>query len=716
MSTPTAFNDPAALSRSRSCHGETIYGEIHTFSAEKRRLTVKTLNEQFLTVVLLPQAWIHQLCNLGQTDAPIHDLSSALLPGRWVMLRCICYSAEKSILIDVQEVILVSRDATHRVAHHPDWWRHQICELADFYLKHLSAGDEQLGADYSCYRTYLQGDGKSIEDGRQETAVLSRLVYGFATAYLLSGQRRYWLAAVQGSDYLIHHFCQRDHEPGLAYWIHGIELNADGGRTLILASEAGDDLSAIACYEQIYALAGIAQTYRITGNPELLAVCQSTIAFLRRYFRDSGPDGGYFSHLDPLYFSPLDDDLGCNRARKNWNSIGDHIPAYLIQLYLATQDSGLRDFLLELQNLLLTKFDPKDGAPFIEERFHANWEPDHGWGWQQNRTVIGHNLKIIWNLLRLHHFNPDSRTISFCKRLIEPVVSHGFDALRGGWYDMVEREYPHHLCWHDHKAWWQQEQGILALQLLQVLEPHEPRWSRLANASIDYYNTFFLDRGNGGVYFSVAADGTPWLVGHEALKGSHSMGGYHAFELCLCASVYGNLLIHQNSLRLYFQVVPDQIPEHRLFLAPDLMPDGSIVVQSLRINGEPWDNVNALDLFVDLPSGASLITVEADLGPANAGFQLQEVVERSADGQACTYLMKGYLCDYFLPVFRHRLEELSDVSELRLDASGLTGACPAGMRYLLLLRQQQRSRCEVKVVNIPEELQLQLSSFLNAAG
>ena len=47
----------------------------------------------------------------------------------------------------------------------------------------------------------------------------------------------------------------------------------------------------------------------------------------------------------------------------------------------------------------------------------------------------------------------------------------GSDEQRGGWYDVVERVKPagesmHRFVWHDRKAWWQQEQAILAYLIL----------------------------------------------------------------------------------------------------------------------------------------------------------------------------------------------------------------------------------------------------------
>jgi mannose/cellobiose epimerase-like protein (N-acyl-D-glucosamine 2-epimerase family) len=711
MRTVTPYNDPAALRLSTSCRSETIYGEIKALKLEQRLLTLRTLNHQELTVVLLPQLWAHELVNLGKAAKPLQDLNSDLVPGRWLMLRCIIYGSEQSLVLEAHELVLTSRDSVERLAHHPSWWRNQIIELADFYLRHLFGSSEQPKLDFFRYRTSLSLDGDALTDGRQESAVLSRLVYGFATAYLMTGRPVYLEAAQAGSAYLAEHFCQTDGADGLTYWVHGLEFQQDGRRAVILASEAGDDFDAIACYEQIYALAGLAQTFRATGDPALLDLCRSTIAFLRTYFRDSGPDGGYFSHIDPLTFNPLDDDLARNRARKNWNSIGDHVPAYLVQLYLGSGEEEFRSFLLELQDLLLTRFQPSDGSPFIDERFHADWTPDHSWGWQQNRTVVGHNLKIIWNLLRLQALHPDERTIPFCKALIEPVLTHGFDHLRGGWFDMVERRAPHHLCWHDRKAWWQQEQGILAFLELQMLEPSNPRWATYADASIDFYSSWFLDHEHGGVFFSVTADGNPWLFGQEGQKGGHSMGGYHAFELCLCASSYGNLVLRQETLSLHFLVVPDCLPNRILRVAPDLLPAGSVRLGSVLIDGRPWFEFNATDLTVSLPEGQDSVAVEVRLEPGVVNFELFPHPNTDVNVGVLTYGMRGYLCEYYLPIFRHRLEELETGVKLRLDASELTGACPGGLRYLTLLRQHSRHLQSLEIVNLPTSIQQDLQPF-----
>ena len=67
-------------------------------------------------------------------------------------------------------------------------------------------------------------------------------------------------------------------------------------------------------------------------------------------------------------------------------------------------------------------------------------------------------------------------------------------------------------------------------------------WKKFLNAAA-FYNAWFLDHDSGAVYFNVLNNGIPFLLGTERQKGSHSMSGYHSFELCYLAATYTNLLV-----------------------------------------------------------------------------------------------------------------------------------------------------------------------------
>jgi anti-anti-sigma factor len=154
----------------------------------------------------------------------------------------------------------------------------------------------------------------------------------------------------------------------------------------------------------------------------------------------------------------------------------------------------------------------------------------------------------------------------------------GSDRLRGGWYDVVERtlapgEEAHRFVWHDRKAWWQQEQAILAYLILQGCLGHED-YEKHGREAAAFYNAFFLDHDDGGVYFNVLANGLPYLLGNERLKGSHSMSAYHSTELCYLSATYINLLIKKEPMCLYFKPRPDGFPGRILRVAPDILPKG----------------------------------------------------------------------------------------------------------------------------------------------
>jgi hypothetical protein len=87
--------------------------------------------------------------------------------------------------------------------------------------------------------------------------------------------------------------------------------------------------------------------------------------------------------------------------------------------------------------------------------------------------VVGHNLKIAWNLRRMYSLKGKDEYRALATKIAGLMPKAGGDPQRGGWYDVVERvlgpgEKFHRFAWHDRKAWWQQEQGILAYLILHV--------------------------------------------------------------------------------------------------------------------------------------------------------------------------------------------------------------------------------------------------------
>jgi len=239
--------------------------------------------------------------------------------------------------------------------------------------------------------------------------------------------------------------------------------------------------------------------------------------------------------------------------------------------------------------------------------------------WQQNRGVVGHNLKIAWNLMRMNSLRPKEKYVAFARRIAELMPAAGSDRQRGGWYDVVARtlapgEDHYRFTWHDRKAWWQQEQAILAYMILNgVFKDKE--YLDHARAAAAFYNAHFLDRDDGAVYFNVLANGLPYLMGNERFKGSHSMSGYHSTELCYLSAVYTNLLITKVPMDFYFKPRPGGFKDNILRVSPDILPRGSIRLTAVEIDGEPYTNFDAIELAVNLPTSQHDLRVKATISP-----------------------------------------------------------------------------------------------------
>ena len=601
----------------RYTYSDTIAGYVTQYDREKDIYQVKTSAGKEVNIKLKGNTYAQIVRNLGDPyfdcTAQIRDM---LVPGRFVFTYGIYYPEANGYTFESQFLVFVGRKPGEFVFEKQDWWVDQINSLGDFYIR-AQFGDNEI--NYDDYRTTISLTGEKARDRyRQETDTISRLVYGFASAYLLTGEDRFLEAAEKGTLYLRDHMRFYDLDEDIVYWYHGIDV--EGRReTKVFASEFGDDYDAIPAYEQIYALAGPIQTFRITGDPLIRRDAELTVDLFDRFFLDKS-QGGYFSHLDPITLDPRSESLGENKGKKNWNSVGDHAPAYLINLWLATGETRYANMLEYTFDTIVRFFPDYDNSPFVQEKFYEDWSHDTTHMWQQNRGVVGHNLKIAWNLMRMYSLKAKDEYEAMARKIAELMPQVGYDQQRTGWYDVMERmrvdgEEWHRFAFHDRKAWWQQEQGILAYLILNgVLGDDEYR--QIARESSAFYNAFFLDHDDGAIYFNVLANGIPYLLGTERFKGSHSMSGYHSFELAYLAQVYTNLLITKKPLDLYFKPQPGAFKRDILRVSPDILPPGSIYIDRVWVDDEPYDKFDASGLTVRLPKTKEQVRVKVRVAPS----------------------------------------------------------------------------------------------------
>ena len=262
------------------------------------------------------------------------------------------------------------------------------------------------------------------------------------------------------------------------------------------------------------------------------------------------------------------------------------------------------------------------------------------------------------------------------------------DKQRGGWYDVMERALgpgeevaPLRLA---------RPQGVVAAGAGHPRLPHPGRrrskndeYLRLARESTAFYNAMFLDHDDGGVYFNVLANGLPYLLGTERLKGSHSMSGYHSFELAYLAQVYTNLLITHEPLDMHFKPQPGGFADNLLHVAADILPPGSIRIGEVWIDGEPYTDFDADGLTVKLPQTDHAPKVRVRIVPVlatTAGTMMSDAAEGVG-----RLTVTGVLDESNLIAFE---DELNDVlsaqpDKLVLIVNELESIAPVSLRALI---------------------------------
>jgi hypothetical protein len=522
------------------------------------------------------------------------------------------------------------------------WWVQQINTLFEQWLDVLFQSKREFTeSDFAqSYRTHLDLLGGKTDNVIQECATMSRFLYGLSSSYLLTGNERALSAARACSKYLINAYSSPSHDGEYILWKFGRVLDGKSSREII-GSLNPDDKGAFALYEQIYALSGLTQYYRATQDTWVLGYIIRTLTAFQKFFLDVKKpgdscytgNGGYFSYIDPVTLRPDSPSLiaSGNLEKKNWNSIGDHIPAYLISLLLSIDplpDSNDQTSWSELRKLcrsilddcvenILTHFQPEDNCLFVKERFNKDWSHDTSWGWQKDRGIVGHNLKISWNLTRCGHYYKTlaaelsgkgnkkdqrlyekmaERCYDFSRTIGKNMKKVGIDLIRGGIFDALERhpgnEIPTEFAWGCTKDFWQQEQAILAYYIMQGashIKTETDEFLLLARYCSAFWNLFFIDQDNRKIFFRTTEDGEPVIAGQFGIQAGHAIAGYHAFELNYLAHIYIRTYVdrgedHNRSFVLYFK--PEKTNRIRsLNVLPDFFRPGDLKIIKIKING-----------------------------------------------------------------------------------------------------------------------------------
>ncbi|MBU1186444.1 MAG: AGE family epimerase/isomerase [Acidobacteria bacterium] len=448
-----------------------------------------------------------------------------------------------------------------------EFWRNQLLfDLMPHWLEHVT--DKEYGAFYM----NLSREWKPMPPWDKVPAMISRQIFSFSTAYLLSGEEKYLEVAREAVDYLLEYGWDKKY----GGWFGS--LTQDGAPKDTVKGAAS----------QLYSNVGLIRYYFVTGDEQALSHVLKSVEIQKTYAQDKEFDG---------YYVTLNRDLSVRdfvKAKHSHYGQGSIMP----DLILATRDPEVLAFAEHLADLSIERMiDPEEGwilgypIGFDQEWNHTPYIVEGKEG-----TYLGASSTAALFFLRLYHLTGKEIYLKHGMALGEKLCRYGWDTERGGWYSIVEKSPPYQPLGVQEIYWWIQIYGsLLQLQMYHVTQ--EDQYLNRFRKSELFYDRYFVDQKYGGVFKSVSPDGL--LLG-DGNKAEVWLTSYHQIEHAWLNYIYLNLYVNKRPVVLHFKLDGPK----KYFVSP--VDDPSVHIQEVRINGKLWDAFDAKERSIDLPDGKSL--------------------------------------------------------------------------------------------------------------
>lgn len=164
---------------------------------------------------------------------------------------------------------------------------------------------------------------------------------------------------------------------------------------------------------------------------------------------------------------------------------------------------------------------------------------------------------------------------------------------------------------------------------------------------------------------------------------------------------YINLLIQQEPIDLYFRPQAGAFPDNCLRVAPDLLPSNTIKLDSVWINGQPYQDFDAQTLVVNLPKDLQDMEVRVRIIPRGVFFEA-DLLE--LEGDSARIILTGELNSSALKYLKEELERAHGARSITLDVSRLSAISAEVLRYLAFFKQKAGSGFELRVLDASDKV------------
>ncbi|MCQ2218782.1 MAG: AGE family epimerase/isomerase [Paludibacteraceae bacterium] len=309
----------------------------------------------------------------------------------------------------------------------------------------------------------------------------ARILWTYSAAYNYTREKLYLQMADHAFDYLSNYFI--DKKNGGVFW----ELNCKGEP--INTRKQG--------YAQAFAIYGLSEYYRITGNETSLSLAQEIFHAIENHLYH-WKDGGYIEALDESW-KPLSDWRLSEKDQNTPKSMNTHLhilEAYT-NLYRCWKDETLKSKILELIYLFRDKILDKD-------RNHLQLFFDYDWSLLSQIDSYGHDIESGWLLCEaIEVIGAEELKKEFDEialKLTNATWKEGSD-IDGSIFNEKKGEELD-----TDKHWWPQAEAIVGYTNAWQISKDE-RYLNQAERVWDYVLSNMIDKQNGEWFSKIDKDG-----------------------------------------------------------------------------------------------------------------------------------------------------------------------------------------------------------------
>ncbi|MDA3816018.1 MAG: AGE family epimerase/isomerase [Prolixibacteraceae bacterium] len=360
----------------------------------------------------------------------------------------------------------------------------ELSRIMTFWTE--SAVDDENGG----FLGAIDGYGKTVENATKGAVLNARILWTFSAVYNYTKNEKYLQMAKRAFDYFANHFI--DKKNGGVFW----ELSATGEP--VNKRKQG--------YAQGFAIYGLSEYYRATGNEKSLLLAQELFWTLEKHFLDK-ENGGYIEALGEDWNELSDMRLSLKDANepKSMNT-HLHILEPYTNLYRCWKNPILEKSIRNLIRVFLDKIIDRSSA-------HFNLFFDIDWKVKSTAVSFGHDIEGSWLLAEAAEVLDDKLLVDEVNiralRMVDATMHEGTDA-DGSLFNEKDGEH-----WDTDKHWWPQAEAIIGyVNAWQITE--EQKYIDEAEKVWNFIDLKMFDRTNGEWFWRVDKNGEPYIEEEKA--------------------------------------------------------------------------------------------------------------------------------------------------------------------------------------------------------